>query len=318
MADLNDAELAASIFGDQADDGQDPGSEAEVTPAEGVIEEEPVVEEEPKEELEEEPAEEKPAEERLFAGKYKTVEELDKAILTAFAGGKKDLSLEEKEELYRQAQKDFHAGQQERAAIEREKGLRKELEEIRTLLVAKPPEPQRQPSPQEQAQKTENLRQRLMYEPEKVIEEMAEERAKNIVDAKLKEVLDPVLPSIQNMARADQINKQVQQYWVEHPEHQEYADQMAEIITKNPQLMRDPNWIGQTYLMAKIADLETRLNAPAKPVKKTVDPAQKKAAAVSASAGVKAAPGGEKKSDEDLLKDKLFGSAQEGRAMFDD
>ena len=47
-----------------------------------------------------------------------------------------------------------------------------------------------------------------MYEPEKVIEEMAEERAKSIVDAKLKEVLDPVLPSIQNMARADQINKQ--------------------------------------------------------------------------------------------------------------
>ena len=292
MADLNDAELAASIFGGQADEGQDPVSEAEVTPAEGVIEEEPVAEEEPKEELEEEPAEGKPAEERLFAGKYKTVEDMENAYL--------------------ESQKNFHADRQEKGALKRE------LEEIKTLLVAKPPEPQRQPTPQEQAQKTENLRQRLMYEPEKVIEEMAEERAKNIVDAKLKEVLDPVLPSIQNMARADQINKQVQQYWVEHPEHQEYADQMAEIITKNPQLMRDPNWIGQTYLMAKIADLETRLNAPAKPVKKTVDPAQKKAAAVSASAGVKAATGGEKKSDEDLLKDKLFGSAQEGRAMFDD
>lgn len=320
MAGQSDAELAASIFGEQADESQHPESEAEVTPAEEVTEEETPAEEIAEEETpsESETTEEKPAEERLFAGKYKTVEELDKAILTAFAGGKKDLSLEEKEELYRQAQKDFHAGQQERAAIEREKGLRKELEEIRTLLVAKPPEPQRQQSPQEQAQNAEVLRQRLMYEPEKVIEEMAEARARNIVDTKLSEVLGPVLPSIQRQARADQINQQVQQYWADHPDHEPYKEAMAEIITHNPQLMRDPNWIGQTYLMAKIADLETKLNNPGKPAKKMVDPAQKKAAAVSASAGVKAAAVGEKKSDEDLLKDKLFGSAQEGRAMFDD
>ena len=290
MTGQSDAELAASIFGGQADEGQHPESEAEVTPAEEVIEEEPIVEEEPKEELEEEPAEEKPAEERLFAGKYKTVEDMEKAYL--------------------ESQKNFHADRQEKGALKRE------LEEIKTLLVAKP-EPQRQPTPHEQAQNAEILRQRLMYEPEKVIAEMAEERAQNIVNEKLREVLDPVMPSIQNMARADQINKQVQQYWVDHPEHKEYADQMAEIITQNPELMRNPNWIGQTYLMAKIADLETRLNAPAKPAKKTVDPAQKKAAAVSASAGVKGSAVEGKKSDEDLLKDKLFGSAQEGRAMFD-
>lgn len=298
MTGQSDAELADSIFGDQADHGQDPGSEADPNPVDPVEPEpaEPVEPAEPDPAEPVEPGEPDPVEpgepERLFAGKYKTVEDMENAYL--------------------ESQKNFHADRQEKGALKRE------IEEIKTLLVAKPPEPQRQPSPQEQAQNTEILRQRLMYEPEKVIEEMAEERAKSIVDAKLKEVLDPVLPSIQNMARADQINKQVQQYWVDHPEHKEYADQMAEIIAQNPQLMRDPNWIGQTYLMAKIADLETRLNSPTKPAKKTVDPAQKKAAAVSASAGVKGSASGEKKSDEDLLKDKLFGSAQEGRAMFDD
>jgi protein tyrosine phosphatase (PTP) superfamily phosphohydrolase (DUF442 family) len=292
MTGQSDADLAASIFGEQADESQHPESEAEVTPAEEVVEEEPIVEEEPKEELEEEPAEEKPAEERLFAGKYKTVEDMEKAYL--------------------ESQKNFHAGRQEQGALKRE------IEEIKSLLVAKPQEQPKQPTPQEQAQNAEVLRQRLMYEPEKVIEEMAEERARNIVDTKLSEVLGPVLPSIQRQARADQISQQVQQYWADHPDHEPYKEAMAEIITQNPQLMRDPNWIGQTYLMAKIADLETKLNNPGKPAKKMVDPAQKKAAAVSASAGAKASTGGEKKSDEDLLKDKLFGSAQEGRAMFDD
>lgn len=291
MTGQSDADLAASIFGEQADESQHPESEAEVTPAEEVVEEEPIVEEEPKEELEEEPAEEKPAEERLFAGKYKTVEDMEKAYL--------------------ESQKNFHAGRQEQGALKRE------IEEIKSLLVAKPQEQPKQPTPQEQAQNAEVLRQRLMYEPEKVIEEMAEERARNIVDTKLSEVLGPVLPSIQRQARADQISQQVQQYWADHPDHEPYKEAMAEIITQNPQLMRDPNWIGQTYLMAKIADLETKLNNPGKPAQKKVDPAQKKAAAVSASAGVKAAAVGEKKSDEDLLKDKLFGSAQEGRAMFD-
>jgi protein tyrosine phosphatase (PTP) superfamily phosphohydrolase (DUF442 family) len=291
MTGQSDADLAASIFGEQADESQHPESEAEVTPAEEVVEEEPIVEEEPKEELEEEPAEEKPAEERLFAGKYKTVEDMEKAYL--------------------ESQKNFHAGRQEQGALKRE------IEEIKSLLVAKPQEQPKQPTPQEQAQNAEVLRQRLMYEPEKVIEEMAEARARNIVDTKLSEVLGPVLPSIQRQARADQISQQVQQYWADHPDHEPYKEAMAEIITQNPQLMRDPNWIGQTYLMAKIADLETKLNNPGKPAQKKVDPAQKKAAAVSASAGVKAAAVGEKKSDEDLLKDKLFGSAQEGRAMFD-
>lgn len=294
MADLTDAELAASIFGEQADDSQHPESEAiekpateEETGAEG--EEKPADTEEP-EETGNEPEPEQPAEERLFAGKYKTVEDMEKAYL--------------------ESQKDFHAGRQEQGA------LRRELEELKTLLITKPQKQPKQPTPQEQAQEAEILRQRLTYEPEKVIEEMAEQRARNIVDAKLNEVLGPVLPSIQRQARADQINQQVQQYWSDHPDHEPYREAMAEIITYNPQLMKDSNWIGQTYLMAKIADLETKLNAgPVKPTKK-VDPAQKKAAAVSASAGAKAAVT-EKKSDEDTLKDALFGPSNEKRGVFD-
>ena len=64
-----------------------------------------------------EPGEPDPVEpgepERLFAGKYKTVEDMENAYL--------------------ESQKNFHADRQEKGALKRE------IEEIKTLLVAKPP-----------------------------------------------------------------------------------------------------------------------------------------------------------------------------------
>lgn len=317
-----DAELLASIFGgDPADNGPDPESEVqepepEVTESEDEVTEEPETEDiegsqetEDQEQPTEDPQEE-PEPERLYAGKYKTVEELDKAILSTVTG-KNFTSIEEKEQFYRQAEKGFHNERQETSAIKRE------LDELRMMVTAKPLEQPRQPSREEIEAKREELRRRLQYEPETVIEEMAEERAMQIVDSRLSQVLGPVLPSIQKQAQSDYLNQQVQQYWRQHPDREQYKDAMSEVISNNPEIIRSPDWIDQAYLRAKIASLESKLlTPPVKPAKK-VDPGKKKAAAVTVSSGAKSGTS-ESKTEDEKLREHIFGNSTKGKLVFDD
>lgn len=297
----SDADMLASIFGDPA--GGDPHPEMEATETEVPESEDEGTEgteTETPEAIEgshetEEPAEEQPAqnpeEARLFAGKYKTVEELERA--------------------YQEAQKDFHAGRQEQGAIKRE------IDELRMMLVStRQPEPQ-QPTREQIEAKREELRRRLQYEPEAVIDEMAEQKAIRIVEDRLNQVLGPVMPSIQRQAHSDQLGQQVQQYWRQYPEREEYKDAMADIISNNPDIMKQPDWINQAYLRAKIASLEAKINTPAAPPTKKVSTGQKKAAAVAVSTGAKgAAP--EKKTDDEMVREHIFGASAGKRLVFDD
>lgn len=306
-----DAELLASIFGgDPADNGPDPESEVQEPEVEisgaGDNEEDPANELDPEDiegsqetegpgptdDQQEEPAP------RLYAGKYKTVEDMEKAYL--------------------ESQKDFHADRQDKAA------MRRELDELRMMLTTRPPEQPKQPTREEIEAKREELRRRLQYEPEAVIEEMAaaraaeaEQRALQKFEAQISNLLGPVLPSIQRQAQSDQLNQQVQQYWRDHPDREEYKDAMSEVITNNPEIIRSPDWIDQAYLRAKIASLESKINTTTTKPAKKVDPGKKKAAAVTVSSGAKSGPSDAKTEDE-LLRDHIFGTSTSGKLVFDD
>ena len=107
---------------------------------------------------------------KLFAGKYKTVEELEAA--------------------YKEAEKNFHGSRQELA------GLKREFEELKQLLAPKQPE-------QNPKQYREKLLERLYDEPDNVITELAEQ----IADKKVQERLGPVMPVIQQQVINQQVQQ---------------------------------------------------------------------------------------------------------------
>ncbi len=96
---------------------------------------------------------------RLFAGKYKTVEEMEQA--------------------YIEAQRSFHLDRQEKAE------LRRQLEEIKQAIHPK--------SEPDMEKYREKLIERLYNEPDTVITELADQ----IADRKVRQALGPVMPAIQ-------------------------------------------------------------------------------------------------------------------------
>lgn len=106
--------------------------------------------------------------EKLLAGKYKTVEELEKA--------------------YIESQKDFHLDRQDKAE------LKKELENIKKALEPKKPE-------EDPDKRREKILQRLVEEPEAVIMELADK----IADKKVQERLGPIAPVVQQMVVNNQV-----------------------------------------------------------------------------------------------------------------
>ncbi len=108
--------------------------------------------------------------EKLFAGKYKTVEELESA--------------------YKEAEKGFHGDRQERAELKRQ------LDELKEALAPKKPEQ----DPKEYRQK---LVERLYEEPDTVINELANQ----IADKKMQQALGPVMPIIQQVITNNQVQQ---------------------------------------------------------------------------------------------------------------
>lgn len=179
--------------------------------------------------------------EKLFAGKYKTVEELEAA--------------------YKEAEKNFHGSRQELAE------LRREFELIKQMMTPKKQEPEQDPK-----QYREQILERLYEEPDTVIAELAEQ----IADRKLQEHLGPVMPIIQQQI----INSQVQQFMSSVPDAAEYAGDMAAIIQTNPELVNQSGWLEKAYLQAKVARLEARLGKNAAEEKAAQAAAAKQAAAM--------------------------------------
>ena len=149
--------IVQEIFGDT-------GNAAPVSHPEPLV---PESQETPEGEVESE--EEPEAQEKLFAGKYKTVEELEAA--------------------YKEAEKSFHGDRQERAE------LRRQMEDLKTALAPKKPNV-------DPEQYRQQLVERLYSEPDVVIAELADQ----IADRKLQQALGPVMPVIQRQIMDSQVN----------------------------------------------------------------------------------------------------------------
>ncbi|MFA5383989.1 MAG: hypothetical protein WC364_04895 [Eubacteriales bacterium] len=108
--------------------------------------------------------------ERLYAGKYKTIEELEAA--------------------YKEAQRDFHGDRQDRAEMKRQ------LDELKAALAPKKPETDPKAA-------REKLIERLYEEPDVVIEEVAGK----IADRKVKERLGDIEPDIQQVRINNQVSQ---------------------------------------------------------------------------------------------------------------
>ena len=207
--------------------------------------------------------------ERLYAGKYKTVEEMEQA--------------------YIEAQKDFHGDRQERAE------LRKQLDELKAALTPRKPEADPKAA-------RDKLIERLYEEPDAVIVELAEK----VADRKVQERFGDIEPDIQQV----RINNHVQQFMNSTPDAHEYEQDMAVIIQANPDMMKSKDWLEKAYLQAKVLQLEEKLAGGGK---KTAD--EKKAAQMPA--GGKGEPPA-RQTDDDKLRGQLFGSqGGEKRKMFD-
>lgn len=202
-------------------------------------------------------------------------------------------TVEELEAAYKEAEKNFHLDRQDRAE------LRRRLDELKAALAPKKPEA----DPKERRQK---LIERMYEEPDTVIAELADE----IADKKMQERLGPIMPVIQQQA----INSQVQQFMARVKDAHEYENDMAAIIQAEPGIMRDPNWLGRAYLLAKTARLEARL------ADKTGDDPAKAADAKKAAAMPRGGKGDPNipASEEEKLKKSIFGDPGGGkRKMFD-
>ncbi|TYO95133.1 hypothetical protein [Desulfallas thermosapovorans] len=114
--------------------------------------------------------EQDPEPEKLYAGKYKTVEELEAA--------------------YKEAERGFHNDRQEKAELKRQ------LDELKAMLTPKPKE-------QDPKEYREKLIERLMEAPDEVVTELAEQ----IADRKLQERLGPVMPVIQQQIVNNQVQQ---------------------------------------------------------------------------------------------------------------
>lgn len=210
--------------------------------------------------------------ERLYAGKYKTIEDLEAA--------------------YKEAERNFHGDRQERAE------LRRELEELKAALH-KPKET----SPEDLERRRQELLDRLAEEPDKVIEELAERIAERKVQ-ELRQAYDPVV-----MQQA--YNLQVQHFMNAVPDAGEYIDAMLEIVQANPELAAQPDWLERTYMQAKLARLEVKL---AESGKSGQADAKRAAQMPRSGGGEKPAP----KSENERLKESIFGAPTTGRKIFDD
>jgi len=160
------ADLVKNIFGDTGNPAPNINNE----PAPKAPEKDPP-DTPPEDGKKDEPEQKKPEDkepERLLAGKYKTVEELEKA--------------------YQESQKDFHLDRQDKAE------LKKELENIKKVLEPKKPE-------EDPDKRREKILQRLVEEPEAVIMELADK----IADKKVQERLGPIAPVVQQMVVNNQV-----------------------------------------------------------------------------------------------------------------
>lgn len=228
------------------------------------------VEEEPQQE----PLQQQQQQERLYAGKYKSVEDLEKA--------------------YQEAQKWGTQSAQQVAA------LRKELEDLRNQVAPAMTQKQEQ---QWKKQVQAAINAAVVDEDPSALIALIGQVADRVAEQKLAQRYQDVAPLVQQRKFQQEIND----FLEENPDAVEHMDGIAKLIQQDPGLVSKPGWLYRAYgkvLSQKFNAKEQHQVSAAAQIE-----AQKKAASMPSSTSRKKQ---EKKDPEQELLDQIFGSPQKG------
>lgn len=257
-----DDNLAERIFGEAVNDSEDQEERAPKS-------------EQPGEETETEGRE--PEEPKLLAGKFKSVEELEKAYL--------------------EGEKWWTRTSQEAAA------LRKELEQLKNQLM-----------PDMTKKQQEEWKKHVQAAINAAVVDENPEPLMNLIaflvdyraEAKFQERYGQLAPVVKQHEFQQEINT----WLAENPEAAAYIEDMAKIIEAEPELVMQPNWLDKAF--ARVLKQKLGLAEKAKVDAKALAEAEKQAAAVPASG----ARGKEqKKSPEEELLERIFGLAEKPKGV---
>jgi len=266
--------LMDDIFGNQA------VKEEEIEEQETAKEEEEEEQEEEEEEQEDktsgkerEEAEEE-EESKLLAGKYKTVEELEKA--------------------YQEVQKWGTKSAQEVAA------LRRELEDLQRQVD--PDITQRQQQ-QWQKQVQAAINAAVVDEDPGMLMALIGQVADQVAEQKLAQRYQDVAPIVQQR----KFQREIDGFLAENPEAAEHMDDIAKLVQQDPEMVTKPGWLYRAY--GKV--LTQKFNAKAKSEKEAAakTKAEKEAAAMP---GAKSRQKQGKKDPEEELLDNIFITSESG------
>ncbi len=273
MGELKGDNLVAAIFGEAAN--SEPEIKQETAPETG----QPETDNEP----EEQASPEKPK--KLYAGKFESEEELEKAYL--------------------EGQKFWTQKAQEAAA------LRRELEELRKTAA---PDMTRKQQEEFQNFVKKAVNAAVVDEDPTLLLQLIDQ----LTEAKTEQKIHQIMPMIEPIARQNILEQHVQEFFAENPEAKELEAEMAKLVQAEPDLVYDakgnvrPNWPYRVYarLLKQQSVVARKVNAEA-----AAQAAAAKAAA--AAPGSTARPGQpQPESEEEKLKKAIFGDGGK-RRMFD-
>jgi len=279
MAENKSDNLAAQIFGGEAaDNASNQKEETKAAPATG----------EPQEEGKQ--GEGQPS--KLYAGKFTSIEELEKAYL--------------------EGQKWWTRTSQEAAAAKREaEQLRRELEELRKALAPDMSKSQQQAF-EEQVKKA--IQAAVVDEDPKLLLQLIDQ----LTEYKTEQKLRQITPIIEPIARQNVLEQHVEEFFAEVPEAKELEAEMARLVQEDPSLVYDakgnikPNWPYRVY--ARVLKLRSGQAKRANEEAAAQMAAMKMAAGVSGSTARTSQP--QPESEEEKLKKAIFGEGGK-RRMFD-
>ena len=226
------------------------------------------------EEQQQEPLQQQQQQERLLAGKYKSVEDLEKA--------------------YQEAQKWGTQSAQQVAS------LRRELEDLRNQVAPAMTQKQEQ---QWKKQVQAAINAAVMDEDPTALMMLIGQVADRVAEQKLAQRYQDVAPLVQQRKFQQEIND----FLEENPDAVEHMDGIAKLIQQDPGLVSKPGWLYRAY--GKV--LSQKFNAKEQHQVSTAAQieAQKKAASMPSSISRKKQ---EKKDPEQELLDQIFGTSQKG------
>lgn len=280
MDNKDDKNVVASIFGGAAQEGGNAAGDGTA----GAVKQEPNTQTQAQTQAQQTEPAQKPAE-KLYAGKFKTPEELERA--------------------YEEAQRWGTQRSQEAAALKRE------LEELRKTAA---PDMTKKQQEEFDAYVKKAINAAVVDEDPSLLLQLIDQLAEHKTDQKIRQIM----PIIEPIAQKNAFQTQVDEFFREHPEALELAGEMTAIVQQDPAIMLDnkgnvrPDWPYRVYMKAARGKSGATQKAAAEAKEKAEG---MKAAAAAPGTSARGSQPPEK--EEDKIKQSIFGDMSQKRKMFD-